>query len=178
MAIYKVNGFSPNIHASSWIAPNATITGRVTIGSNCGIWYQSVIRGDVNSIIIGDNVNIQDGAIVHGSKDKQDTRIGNNVTVGHKAIVHGCTIEDNVMIGMGAIILDEVVIPSFCIVAAGAVVTQRKVLEAGWIYAGIPAVKVKKMDMDEMKKYLAFSANGYVQMADIYKSAESINVEK
>ncbi|MEE9438042.1 MAG: gamma carbonic anhydrase family protein [Saprospiraceae bacterium] len=167
--IISIGGKTPQFALNCWIANNATITGDVVIGKQSSVWYQVVIRGDVNKIIIGDNVNIQDGAIVHGSDGKGDTIIGNNVSIGHRAIVHGCIIHDDVLIGMGAIVLDDVVIESNVIVAAGAVVTGGKRLESGYLYAGVPAKKLKKIDAEKADYYIKKTAQGYVEASKYYR---------
>ena len=141
--IKPVRGKYPKISEDCFIADNATIVGEVTIGKQCSIWFNSVVRGDVHYIKIGNKVNIQDGAIIHATYQKSPTNIGNNVSIGHNAIVHGCTIHDNVLVGMGSIIMDDCVIESNSIIAAGAVVTKNTRVEAGSIYAGVPAKKVK-----------------------------------
>src|SRR5690606_10825896 len=146
MIIKTVNGKSPRIPNDCYIAENATIIGDVTLGEECSIWFNAVIRGDVNKIVIGNRVNIQDGAVIHCTYLKHATEIGNNVSVGHNAIVHGCIIQDNVLVGMGAIIMDGCVVESNSIVAAGAVVTQNTRIESGSIYAGVPAKKVKDIN--------------------------------
>jgi carbonic anhydrase/acetyltransferase-like protein (isoleucine patch superfamily) len=143
--IKSVNGKSPIIPNDCYVAENATIVGDVTFGSQCSIWFNAVVRGDVHFIKIGNKVNIQDGAIIHCTYQKHPTIIGNNVSIGHNAIVHGCTIKDNVLIGMGAIVMDNCVIESNSIIAAGSVVTQNTVVESGTIYAGVPAKKLKKL---------------------------------
>ena len=168
MAIISVKGFVPKIDDSCWVADNATITGDVEIGSESSIWFQSVIRGDVNSIRIGNRVNIQDGAIVHGSTGMQDTVIGDDVSVGHRAIIHGCTIHNNVLIGMGAIILDGVIVQSNVIVGAGAVVTVGAVLESGYLYAGVPAKKIKPLEEGKHDFFIAATAAGYVENKKLY----------
>jgi len=127
---------------------NATLVGDVVMGNNCSVWFNAVIRGDVNYIKIGNNVNIQDGAVVHCTYKKFPTEIGNNVSIGHNALIHGCIIKDNVLVGMGAIIMDDCKVASNVIIAAGAVVTQHSVLEAGYIYAGVPAKKVKPVSKE------------------------------
>ena len=167
--LVKVNGILPEIDASSWVADNATITGDVSIGEECSIWYQVVIRGDVNRIKIGHHTNIQDHSMVHGSTDGIDTVIGNHVSVGHRAIIHGCTIHDHVLIGMGAIILDEVIVESNVIVAAGAVVTGGKILESGFLYAGVPAKKIKALDDKMIEGYIKGTAQGYVDNKELYR---------
>ena len=146
MIIKTINGKSPKIPADCFIAENATIVGDVEFGSECSVWFNAVLRGDVHYIKIGNKVNIQDGAVIHATYLKHPTNIGNNVSIGHNAIVHGCTLEDNVLIGMGAIVMDNCVVQSNAIVAAGSVVTQNTVVESGTIYAGIPAKKVKDIN--------------------------------
>jgi carbonic anhydrase/acetyltransferase-like protein (isoleucine patch superfamily) len=133
-----------------FIAPNATLTGDVILGDGCTVWFQAVIRGDVHSIRIGDRTNIQDGAVVHATYRKAATKIGSGVSIGHRAIVHGCTIEDDVLIGMGAIVMDHAVVEKGCIVAAGAVVLENFRCESGHIYAGIPAKAVKRVSPDQL----------------------------
>jgi len=163
MSIVKtLNGVSPKLGKDCFIAENATLIGRIEAGDNCSFWYNSVLRGDVNDLILGDRVNIQDGAVVHGTFEKSATRIGNDVTVGHNAIVHGCEIRDNVLIGMGAIVMDNAVVPSGTIVAAGAVVLENQILESNCIYAGTPAKKVKELDPNASIKLLKEIAAKYV----------------
>jgi len=162
MLIKSVNGKSPVIPADCYIAENATIVGDVTLGTLCSVWFNAVIRGDVHFIKIGDKVNIQDGVIIHCTYQKHPTIIGNNVSIGHNAIVHGCEIHDNVLIGMGAIIMDNCIIQSNSIIAAGAVVTQNTIVESGTIYAGIPAKKVKDIDQSDFAGEIARIANNYV----------------
>lgn len=144
-----------------YIAENATLVGDVILGSECSVWFNAVIRGDVNSIRIGDKTNIQDGAVIHCTYQRAATTIGSNVSVGHNAIVHGCTVEDNVLIGMGAIVMDNAVVQQNCIVAAGAIVLENTVCESGYIYAGIPARKVKQLSPEQVAG-LAKTANNYV----------------
>src|ERR1700750_727307 len=139
--ILPVKGVSPTFGGNVFIAPNATIVGDVVMGDDCSIWFNAVVRGDVNSVRIGNKVNVQDGVIIHCTYQKAKTVIGNNVSIGHNAIVHGCTIQDNVLIGMGSIIMDNAVVHSNSIIAAGAVVLEGTICEAGSIYAGIPAKK-------------------------------------
>ncbi len=170
MPILKVKGITPNIDDTCWVADNATITGDVEIGAESSVWFQSVIRGDVNKIKIGDRVNIQDAAIVHGSTGKQDTIIADDVSVGHRAIIHGCTIHSNVLIGMGAIILDGAIIESNVIVGAGAVVTVNARLESGYLYAGIPAKKIKPLEEGKHDFFIAATAAGYVENKKLYMS--------
>ncbi|MEX2484933.1 MAG: gamma carbonic anhydrase family protein [Brumimicrobium sp.] len=149
MALIKsCRGVTPKIAKDVWLADNATIVGDVIIESGCSIWFSTVVRGDVNSIRIGKNSNIQDGVVIHCTYEKTKTSIGSNVSIGHNAIVHGCQIEDNVLVGMGAIVMDNVYIPSNVIIAAGAVVLENTVCEPNSIYAGIPAKKVKELSKE------------------------------
>jgi carbonic anhydrase/acetyltransferase-like protein (isoleucine patch superfamily) len=148
--ILPFNGVLPVWGEDCFIAPNATITGDVQMGNHCSVWFNAVIRGDVHSIRIGDYTNIQDGALVHCTYKHAATTIGSGVSVGHHAMIHGCTIEDDVLIGMGAIVLDHAVVQKGCLVGAGSVVTERSVLESGWLYAGIPARKIKPLDEDRI----------------------------
>jgi len=167
--IITVNGKTPQIHPSAWIAPNAVITGDVIIGEGCSIWFGVVIRGDVNQIKLGKNVNIQDLSMVHGTHGRGDTILGDNVSVGHRAIIHGCQIESNVLIGMGAIVLDDIIIPSNTLIAAGAVVTSGTKIEAGHIYAGTPAKIIKQLDPQKAKIYLEGTAAAYVEYKELYR---------
>jgi carbonic anhydrase/acetyltransferase-like protein (isoleucine patch superfamily) len=162
MLILPVKGISPQIPQDCYVAPNATIIGDVSFGQNCSVWFNAVIRGDVHYIRIGNKVNIQDGAIIHCTYEKHPTTIGNNVSIGHNAIVHGCTVHDNVLIGMGAIIMDNCVIESNSIIAAGAVVTQNTVVASGSIYAGVPAKKVKDIDQSDFAGEIGRISNNYV----------------
>ncbi|MFZ1750703.1 MAG: gamma carbonic anhydrase family protein [Saprospiraceae bacterium] len=162
MLIKSVKGISPTIGEDCYIAENATIVGDVTMGAQCSVWFNAVIRGDVHYIRMGNKVNVQDGAIIHCTYQKYPTIIGNNVSIGHNAIVHGCTVHDNVLIGMGAIIMDNCVIESNTIIAAGAVVTQNTTVESGTIYAGIPARKVKDISQELISGEIDRIANNYV----------------
>src|SRR5436305_5514225 len=146
--ILPVKGVSPEIPDSCFLAPNATIVGDVVMGDECSIWFNAVVRGDVNSIRMGNKVNVQDGAIIHATYQRTKAIIGNNVSIGHNAIVHGCTVHDNVLIGMGSIIMDGADIGSNSIIAAGAVVLENTRVEQGAIYAGIPARKLKDIPQD------------------------------
>ncbi len=166
--ILPVKDIKPIFGKNCFLAENATITGDVVMGDNCGVWFNAVIRGDVNSIRIGNKVNVQDGAIIHCTYLKAATSIGNNVNIGHNAIVHGCTIHDNVLVGMGAIIMDHSVIESYSIIAAGAVVLENTHVESGFIYAGSPAKKIKAIS-DEQRKLLEELADRYVMYAGWYK---------
>ncbi len=162
MLIKSINGRTPQIPADCYVAENATIIGDVILGAQCSVWYNAVVRGDVHFIKIGNKVNIQDGAIIHCTYQKHPTTIGNNVSIGHNAIVHGCTIHDNVLVGMGAIIMDNCVVHSNSIIAAGAVVTQNTVVESGSIYAGIPAKKVKDIDQSDFAGEIERISTNYV----------------
>jgi carbonic anhydrase/acetyltransferase-like protein (isoleucine patch superfamily) len=154
--ILPVKGIKPSIHDSCFIAENATIGGDVILEENCSVWFNAVIRGDVNSIRIGHHTNIQDGVIIHCTYQKASTTIGNCVSIGHNALVHGCTLKDNVLIGMGAIVMDHAIIEEYVIIAAGAIVLENTVCESGYIYAGIPAKKIKEISQEqrEMLKQL------------------------
>ena len=172
MLIKEVNGKYPHIPSDCYVAENATIVGDVVIGSNCSVWFNAVIRGDVNSIVIGDKVNIQDGAVIHCTYQKHPTIIGNNVSIGHNAIVHGCTVKDNVLIGMGAIVMDNCIIESNSIIAAGSVITQNTVVESGCIYAGVPAKKVKDIDQSDFAGEIERISNNYVMYSGWFKDPE------
>lgn len=172
MIIKSINGKAPNIPNDCYVAENATIVGDVSLGEQCSVWFNAVLRGDVNFIKIGNKVNIQDGAVVHCTYLKHPTVIGNNVSIGHNAIVHGCTIHDNVLIGMGAIVMDNCVVESNSIVAAGAVVTQNTTVESGSIYAGIPAKKVKAIDQSDFAGEIKRISNNYVMYSGWFKNEE------
>lgn len=167
--IKPVNGKSPEIADDCYIAENATIVGEVTIGIQCSIWFNAVIRGDVNYIKLGDKVNVQDGAVIHATYKTSPTTIGNNVSIGHNAIVHGCSIHDNVLIGMGSIVMDDCVIESNSIIAAGAVVTKNTIVEAGSIYAGIPAKKIKDISKELINGEINRIADNYVKYSSWFK---------
>jgi len=163
MALIKsILGKSPQIPENCFIAENATIVGDVKMGENCSIWYNTVVRGDVHSIIMGDKVNVQDGAIIHCTYQKHATIIGNNVSIGHNAIVHGCTVHDNVLIGMGAIVMDACIVHSNVIIAAGAVVTQNMELHPNGIYAGVPAKRVKELNASDFAGEIERISTNYV----------------
>ena len=147
-----------------WLAENATLVGDIIMGKNCTVWFNAVVRGDVNEIRIGDNTNIQDGAIIHCTYKKSGTYIGNNVSIAHNAVVHGCAIHDNVLIGMGAIVMDDAVVHEGAVIAAGAVVLSGTIVEANSIYAGMPARKIKSTGT-EMKEVIARTANNYPMYA-------------
>lgn len=167
--ILPVRGFTPKFGENCWLAPNATITGDVTMGNNCSVWFNAVVRGDVHYIKIGDNVNIQDSAIIHATFEQAPTQIGNFVSIGHRAIVHGCTVMSNTLIGMGAIVMDKVVVEENAIVAAGAVVSEKTIIKSGWIYAGIPAKPLKQVDEKNFKHLIERIGKNYAMYASWYK---------
>jgi carbonic anhydrase/acetyltransferase-like protein (isoleucine patch superfamily) len=170
MALIKpVNGIMPKFGKNFYAAENATIVGQVVMGDDCSVWFNAVIRGDVHSITIGNKVNIQDGAIIHCTYQKAPTVVGNNVSIGHNAIVHGCTLEDNVLIGMGAIVMDHAIIKTNAIIAAGSVVLENTVVESGCIYAGVPAKKVKEVSPEHFKDLNERIANNYVMYSGWFK---------
>lgn len=160
--IFPVKGILPQMGEDCFIAPNATIAGDVVMGNHCSVWFNAVIRGDVNSIRMGNKVNVQDGAVIHCTYQKTTTSIGNNVSIGHNAIVHGCVIDDNVLVGMGAIIMDNARVGSNCIIAAGAVVLENTVIEPGCIYAGVPAKKVKNISQELISGEINRIADNYL----------------
>lgn len=167
--ILPVKGVSPFIPDSCFVAPNATIVGDVEMGDECSIWFNAVVRGDVNSIRMGNKVNIQDGACIHCTYEKTKTVIGNNVSIGHHALVHGCTVEDNVLIGMGAIVMDNAYIGTNTIIAAGAVILENTICESGSIYAGVPAKKVKDISQEMIHNEINRIANNYVMYSGWFK---------
>ncbi len=169
MIIKPVNGNHPQIPDDCYIAENATIVGDVQMGNQCSIWFNAVIRGDVHYIKLGNKVNVQDGAVIHATYKTSPTNIGNNVSIGHNAIVHGCTIHDNVLIGMGSIVMDDCIVESNSIIAAGAVLTKNTRVEAGSIYAGIPAKKVKDISEALISGEIDRIANNYVKYSGWYK---------
>ncbi len=160
--ILPIKGISPQIPTTCFIAPNATIIGQVTMGEECSVWFNAVIRGDVNSINMGNKVNVQDGACIHCTYEKTITQIGNNVSIGHNAIVHGCTVNDNVLIGMGAIVMDNCIIGSNTIIAAGAVVLEGTQVPSGCIFGGVPAKKIKDISPEMIEGEINRIANNYV----------------
>jgi carbonic anhydrase/acetyltransferase-like protein (isoleucine patch superfamily) len=167
--IISVKGVLPKFGSNCFIAPNATICGDVIMGDDCSVWFNAVIRGDVNSIRLGNKVNVQDGAIIHCTYQKAKTVVGNNVSIGHNAIVHGCVIDDNVLIGMGAIVMDNVHIGSNTIIAAGAVVLENTKVEPKSIYAGIPAKKIKDIPEEMINGDINRIANNYVMYAEWFR---------
>lgn len=166
--ILPVLGKMPVLGDNCFIAPNATIVGDVTMGNNCSVWFNAVIRGDVNTIKIGNDSNIQDGAVIHATYQKNGTYIGNRVSVGHNAIVHGCVLNDHVLVGMGAIVMDNAVVEQYCIIAAGAVVLEKTICESGFLYAGIPAKKIKPIT-EEQRVLLNRLPDNYILYADWFK---------
>ena len=169
--ILPVKGILPTFGNDCFIAPNATIVGDVVTGDNCSIWFNAVVRGDVNIIRMGNKVNVQDGAVIHCTYLTASTIIGNNVSIGHNAIVHGCVIQDNVLIGMGAIVMDNVEVGSNSIIAAGAVVLQNTKIEPGSIYAGVPAKKVKDISAEMISGEINRIADNYVMYSGWYPPA-------
>ena len=167
--ILPVNGVSPHIPESCFLAPNATVVGDVVMGEDCSIWFNAVVRGDVNSIRMGNKVNVQDGACIHCTYQKTRTHIGDNVSIGHNAIVHGCTVGNNVLIGMGAIVMDNVVIGENCLIAAGAVILEGTHVPEGSIFAGVPAKKVKDISPELLKGEVDRIANNYLMYSSWFK---------
>ena len=167
--IFGVNGKTPQLGKDCFVAPNATIVGEVTMGNECSVWFNAVVRGDVHFIKMGNRVNVQDGAVIHCTYQKNPTVIGNNVSIGHNAIVHGCTVHDNVLIGMGAIVMDRCILNSNAIIAAGAVVLEGTVVEAGSIYAGVPAKKVKDVSQELIHGEIDRISGNYVKYASWFE---------
>jgi gamma-carbonic anhydrase len=167
--ILPVHGILPTIGKNCFIAENATIVGDVVMGEECSVWFQAVIRGDVNYIRMGNKVNVQDGAIIHCTYKRAPTEIGNNVSIGHRAMVHGCTLHDNVLVGMGAIVMDYAVVEENVLIAAGAIVLEKTHLKSGWIYAGIPAKPVKALSAEAFKDNIERIANNYVMYSSWFK---------
>lgn len=169
MAIIKsVRGFTPQFGANCFLADNAVLVGEVVMGDECTVWFNAVVRGDVHSITIGNRSNIQDGAVIHCTYQKAKTIIGSNVSIAHNAVVHGCTIEDNVLIGMGAIVMDDAVIGSGSVIAAGAIVLPGTKVEPGSVFAGIPGKRIKEVG-EEMKMVIERTAKNYPMYAEWYK---------
>jgi carbonic anhydrase/acetyltransferase-like protein (isoleucine patch superfamily) len=172
MIIKELRGVKPIFGKDCFFAENCVVIGDVTMGDQCSIWYNAVIRGDVHFIKMGNKVNVQDGAVIHATYKKSPTIIGNNVSIAHNAIVHGCTVHDNVLIGMGAIIMDDCVLESNCIIAAGAVVTKNTIVKSGSIYAGMPAKKIKDISTELISSEIDRIANSYIKYAGWYKEGE------
>ncbi|MBD9178252.1 MAG: gamma carbonic anhydrase family protein [Odoribacter splanchnicus] len=171
--IKKLNGHTPKFGKNCFLADNAAIIGDVEMGDDCSIWFGAVLRGDVHSIRIGNKVNIQDNATIHATYKKSPTNIGNNVSIAHNAVIHGCTIKDNVLIGMGAIVLDNAVVESNTIIAAGSVVTKGTVVESGWVYAGTPAKKMKQLGEELLKGEVERIVNSYSMYAGWYTEPDT-----
>lgn len=170
MGIVKsVRGKTPQFGIDCFIAENATIVGEVECGDNCSFWFNAVVRGDVHYIKMGNKVNVQDGAVIHCTYQKSPTTIGNNVSIGHNALVHGCTVHDNVLIGMGAIVMDNVVIEPNCIIAAGAVVLENTVVKSGSVMAGVPAKKVKDLSPELFEGEIKRIADNYIMYSSWFK---------
>lgn len=172
MALIKsVRGFTPRYGTNCFLAENATIIGDVQMGDDCSVWYQTVVRGDVNSIRIGSKVNIQDGAIIHGTYQRAATTIGDRVSIGHRAIVHGCTLQSNVLIGMGAIVMDQAVVEENVLIGAGSVVLENTICESGHIYAGVPARKIKAISPDQFSDTIERIADAYLMYSGWFKES-------
>ena len=170
MALIKAcKGIEPQFGNDCWLAENATIVGDVIMGDQCSVWFNAVVRGDVNSIRMGNKVNIQDGAVLHCTYEKTKVNLGNYVSIGHNALVHGCTVEDNVLIGMGSIVMDDCYIEANCIIAAGAVLLEGTRVESWSIYAGVPAKKVKTLSPELFKGEVQRIANNYVMYSGWFK---------
>lgn len=169
MLIKSVRGFTPQYSKSCFFAENATLIGQVKMGEDCSVWFHAVLRGDVNSITIGDRVNIQDGAIIHGTFEKSPTTIGDDVSIGHNAIVHGCTIKDKVLIGMGSIIMDDCVVGSNSIIAAGSVLPKNTIVAEGTVFAGVPAKKIKEVSPELQKGEIERISANYIHYASWFK---------
>ncbi|WP_457610440.1 gamma carbonic anhydrase family protein [Lutibacter sp.] len=169
MIIKELNGNKPIFGNDCFFAENSVIIGEVEMGNQCSIWYNAVIRGDVHYIKLGNKVNVQDGAVIHATYKKSPTNIGNNVSIGHNALVHGCTIHNNVLVGMGAIIMDNCIVESNSIIAAGAVVTKGTHIKSGSIYAGVPAKKIKDISEELISGEINRIANNYVKYANWYQ---------
>lgn len=169
MLIKTVRGFTPHYGADCFIAENATLIGDLVMGDQCSVWYQAVVRGDVNAIRIGDRVNIQDGAVIHGTFETSATHIGNDVSIGHNALVHGCTIESKVLIGMGSIVMDDCVIGTGSVIAAGSVVPKKTIVPPGSVYAGVPAKFLKPTSKELLEGEIERIANNYIRYSSWFK---------
>lgn len=166
--VLPVKNIHPSIPTTCWLAPNSTIVGDVTLGENCSVWFNAVIRGDVHFIKIGDRTNIQDGAVIHCTYQKAATSIGNDVSIGHNALVHGCTVHDHVLIGMGAIVMDNAILEEYTIIAAGSVVLENTICKSGYLYAGTPAKKIKPITESQRELLNNLSSN-YMMYSDWFK---------
>ena len=170
MAIIKeLNGYTPKFGENCFLADNAVVVGEVEMGNDCSIWFSAVVRGDVHYIKMGNKVNIQDNATIHATYQKSPTTIGNNVSIGHNAIVHGCTIHDNVLIGMGAIVMDDCIVESNSLIAAGAILTKGTHVKEGELWAGIPAKKIKDVPKELKEGEIERIANNYLMYSSWYK---------
>lgn len=167
--ILPVHNIHPVFGKDCYLAPNATVVGQVTMGDQCSVWFNAVVRGDVHSITIGNKVNIQDNAVIHCTYQQAPTVIGDNVSIGHNAIVHGCTLHNNILVGMGAIVMDHAVVQDNVLIAAGSVVLENSVLESGWIYGGVPAKKLKPLSEEEFRKTIDRISNNYIMYAGWFK---------
>ncbi|MFT4660068.1 MAG: carbonic anhydrase/acetyltransferase-like protein (isoleucine patch superfamily) [Patiriisocius sp.] len=167
--IISCRGKSPEVGEDCFIAQNATLIGDIICGDQCSFWFNAIVRGDVHYVRMGNKVNVQDGAIIHCTYERFPVNIGNNVSIGHNAIVHGCTIHDDVLIGMGSIVMDNVVVHSGSIIAAGAVVLENTIVEAGTVYAGVPAKKVKSVDEKLASGQINRIANSYTKYSSWFK---------
>jgi len=167
--ILSVEGKSPQFGENCFLAPNSTLVGDVVMGNDCSVWFNAVIRGDVHYIRMGNKVNVQDNAVIHCTYQRFPTTIGNNVSIGHSAIVHGCTIHDDVLIGMGAIVMDGAVVQSNSIIAAGAVVLEGTIVPEGSIFAGVPAKKVKEITQEKISGEIQRIANNYIRYSDWFR---------
>ena len=175
MALIKeCRGFVPQFGEDCYLAENATVVGQVKMGNQCSVWFNAVVRGDVNHITIGNKVNIQDNATVHATYQKHSTSIGNNVSIAHNAIVHGCTIKDNVLVGMGAIVMDGCVVESNSLIAAGAVLSEGTHVESGSVYAGVPAKKIKEITPELLQGQIERIANAYLKYSGWYKVEDKL----
>lgn len=169
MLIKSVRGKTPKYGKDCFMADNATLIGDVLMGDGCSVWFNAVVRGDVNSIKVGNHVNIQDGAVIHGTYQSASTEIGDHVSIGHNAIVHGCEIQDHVLIGMGSIVMDHCVVEPYCIIAAGAVVPKNTRVPSGSIYAGVPAKCIKSVSPELMEGEIERIARSYAMYASWFK---------
>ncbi|MEZ4907389.1 MAG: gamma carbonic anhydrase family protein [Saprospiraceae bacterium] len=175
--IIPLLGKKPQIGKNCFIAETSTIIGDVITGDNCSIWYGSILRGDVGSITLGNDCNIQDGAIIHCTYKVSNTKLGNKVSIAHGAIIHGCTIEDEVLVGMRAVVMDNAVLKSGCMIAAGAIVPANMICESGYVYGGIPAKKLKKLDEAKMKDFFKQTPDNYIKYASWYLD-EGLGINK
>ena len=171
--IQSLRGKEPSFGPNCWIAPNATIVGDVSLGKDSSVWFQAVLRGDVNPIRIGEACNIQDGALLHCTFKRSTVSIGNHVSIGHHAIIHGCCIQNRVLVGMGAIVMDEAIVEEEALIAAGAVILEGTIVESGYIYAGVPAKKVKKVSKDTREVFMR-TARNYIQYADWFREKSNL----